>query len=214
MASPSTNERVYIHPTDLDYQPSSSTNPHIRVVPAADPQNKYSNDCLVFGKEGLKNFPIVRHQGWWYELYCNRQTNRAFLGPFCSEVHATDTEVEPIKGSTEDQVEEETEDNEPSTGKGLHHTSVAINPTGPGSPHREIREPWAPLVTPTRQYSTSTLTSTKQQTSMGSTTTAITTTSTHTGPPALAAAPAAPIAPAAPAAPAAAPAGGAAQPGV
>ncbi len=68
MASLSTKERVYIHPTDLDYHPSSSTNAHICVIPAEDPQNKYSNNCLVFEK-GVKTFLIVRHQGWWYELY-------------------------------------------------------------------------------------------------------------------------------------------------
>jgi len=61
MAGPS--ERVYIHPADLDYRPSSSTNDHISVVPADDLRNKYGNDCLVFNKEGVKTFPIVRHQG-------------------------------------------------------------------------------------------------------------------------------------------------------
>ncbi len=31
------NERVYIHPVDLDYCPSSLTNDHIRIIPAEDP---------------------------------------------------------------------------------------------------------------------------------------------------------------------------------
>ncbi len=69
------NERVYIHPADLNYRPSSSTNDHIRVVLANDPRNKYGNDCLVFDKEGIKTFPIVRHQGQWYELYRDKQSN-------------------------------------------------------------------------------------------------------------------------------------------
>ncbi len=96
------NEWVYIHPADLDYHPSSSTNDHIHVIPAEDPQNKYGNDCLVFDKEGVKTFPIVRHQGRWYELYRDRQTNRGFLGPFRSEVHTTDTEVTPREGSADE----------------------------------------------------------------------------------------------------------------
>ena len=202
---------MYIHPVDLDYHPSSSTNAHIRVIPAEDLQNKYGNDCLVFDKKGVKTFPIVCHQGWWYELYRDRQTNRGFLGPFRSEVHATDIEVTPRDGSADEQEQDETDDNdEPETA--LRHTSVAIDPTGPGSPHREGQKPWAPLITPTRPYSTFTPTITTQQMSMGSTTAAVTTTSTRAGPPALAAAPTAPTAPAA--APAAPPLGGAAQPRV
>ncbi len=139
-ASPSTSKRVYIHPADLDYHPSSSTNAHICVIPAEDSQNKYGNDCLVFNKEGVKTFPIVCHQGWWYELYRDRQTNQGFLGPFCSKVHATDIEVAPREGSADEQEQDETEDDdepEPT----LRHTSVVIDPTGPGSPHREGQEP-------------------------------------------------------------------------
>jgi len=96
------SERVYVHPADLDYQPSSSTNPHIHVIPAEDPQNKYGSDCLIFSKEGLKTFPIVHHQGWWYELYRDKKTNWAFLGPFHSEVHATDIKVTPVEGPAND----------------------------------------------------------------------------------------------------------------
>src|SRR6266851_9113748 len=112
MASPSTSKWVYIHPMDLDYRPSSSTNAHIRIISADDPQNKYSNDCLVFNKEGVKTFLIVRHQGRWYELYRNKQTNQGFLGPFCSEVHVTDIEVNPREGSADEQEHDETEDND------------------------------------------------------------------------------------------------------
>ena len=127
---------MYIHPADLDYQPSSSTNPHIHIIPADDPQNNYGNDCLVFDKEGLKNFPIVRHQGRWYKLYHNRQTNRGFLGLFRSEVHVTDVEVTPKEGSADEQDDPDIEeDDEPEPV--LCHTSVSIDPTGLGSPHRE-----------------------------------------------------------------------------
>ncbi len=66
---------MYIHPADLDYCPSSSTNEHIHVISAEDPRNKYSNDCLVFIKEGIKTLPIVRHQDRWYELYRDKKTN-------------------------------------------------------------------------------------------------------------------------------------------
>ena len=212
MASSSLSNQVYIHLTDLNYHPSSLTNPHIHIVPAEDPQNKYSSDCLVFVKEGLKNFPIVCHQGRWYELYHDKKTNQPFLGPFHSEVHATDVKVTPTEESADNQDKSEPEeDDEPEADKGLRHTSVVIDPTGLGSPHRESREPWAHLVTLMRQYSITPLVSTKQQTNMGSTTAAVTTTTTHTGPSAAATAPAAP---AAPPAPAAAPTGGAAQPGV
>ncbi len=132
------SEQVYIHPADLDYQPSSSTNSHICIIPKKDPQNKYGNNCLVFDKEGVKTFPIVCHQGRWYKLYCNKKTNQAFLGPFHSEVHATDVEVVPTEGSADDQDKAETEDdNKPEASKDLHSTSVTINPTGPGAPHRE-----------------------------------------------------------------------------
>ena len=93
------------------------------------------------------------------------------------------------------------------------HTSVVIDPTGPGSPYREGREPWAPLITLTRQFSTATPFIATQQTNMGSTTAAVATTSTRTGPP-IAAAPAAPAAPAAATAAPAAPPRGAAQLGV
>ena len=84
----------------------------------------------------MKTFPIIRHQGWWYELYRDRQTNQGFLGPFRSEVHATDVEVTPREGSADEQEQDDTEDdNEPEPT--LCHTLVVIDPTGPGSPHRE-----------------------------------------------------------------------------
>ena len=203
---------MYIHPADLDYRPSSSTNAHIRVIPAEDPRNKYGNNCLVFDKEGVKTFLIVCHQGQWYELYRDQQTNRGFLGPFHSEVHATDVEVTPREESADEQEQNDTEDeDEPEPAS--HHTSAVIDLTGPGSPYREGREPWAPLITPTRQFSTATPFIMTQQTNMGSTTAAVTTTSTCTGPP-IAAAPAAPATPAAAAAAPAAPPRGAAQLGV
>jgi len=113
------------------------TNPHIHIVPAEDLQNKYSNDCLVFIKEGLKNFPIVCHQGRWYELYCDKKTNRPFLGLFHSEVHATNIEVVPTEEPVDDQDESEPEEDDEMRGEDLHHTLVTIDPTGPGSPHRE-----------------------------------------------------------------------------
>src|SRR5216683_1157770 len=150
MASSTGSEWVYIHPTDLDYQPLSSTNTHICVIPSKDPRNKYSNNCLVFEKEGVKTFPIVHHQGWWYELYQDKKTNQAFLGPFQSEVHATDVEVIPTEGSVDDQDKSETdEDNKPEADQGIRCTSININPAGPVAPHSEHREPWAPLITPT-----------------------------------------------------------------
>ena len=71
MASSNMSEQVYLHLEDLDYQPSHSTNPYIHIVSVEDSQNKYRYNCLVFLKEGLKNFPIVCHQGQWYELYYN-----------------------------------------------------------------------------------------------------------------------------------------------
>ena len=154
-------EWVYIHPADLDYRPSSSTNAHICVIPVEDLRNKYGNDCLIFDKEGVKTFPIVCHQGWWYELYRDRQTNRGFLGPFCSKVHASDVEVTPREGPADDSESNNTkEEDEPEPT--LHHASVVIDPASPGSPHREGQEPWAPLVTPTRQYSTPTSAFTQQ----------------------------------------------------
>ncbi len=117
----------------------------------------------------------------------------------------------PREDSADEQEQNDTKDeDEPEPASCL--TSAVIDPTGPGSPHREGREPWAPLVTPTRQFSTITPLITTQQTSMGSTTAAVTTTSTCAGPP-IAAAPTAPAAPAAAAAPAAPP-GGATQLGV
>src|SRR6266851_5992941 len=133
MENPSSSSWVYIHPADLDYCPSSSMNPYIHVVPAEDPQNKYGNDCLVFIKEGLKNFPIVHHQGWWYELYRNKKTNQPFLGPFRSEVYATNVEVTLTEESVDNQNKSEPEeDDEPEMNEGLHHTLVVIDPTGPG----------------------------------------------------------------------------------
>ena len=103
-----------------------------------DLQNKYGNDCLIFVKDRLKNFPIVCHQGQWYKLYRDKKTNQPFLGPFHSKVHATDTEVTPTEGSADDQDKSEPEeDDEPEVDKGLCYTSVVIDPTGPGSPHRE-----------------------------------------------------------------------------
>jgi len=110
------------------------------VVPAEDPRNKYGNDCLVFNKEGVKTFLIVHHQGRWYELYRDRQTNQGFLGPFRSEVHATDVEVTPREDSKDEPEQDDTdEDDEPEPT--LRHASVVIDPTGLGSPHREGREP-------------------------------------------------------------------------
>src|SRR6266851_6283705 len=183
MADPPTNERVYIHPADLDYRPSSSTNTHIRVIPAEDPRNKYGNNCLVFDKEGVKTFLIVCHQGQWYELYRDQQTNRGFLGPFHSEVHASDVEVTPREESADESEPNDTdEEEEPESA--LHHTSITIDPASPGSPYREGQEPWAPLITPTRQHSTPTTTAPQQQTKMGSTTAAVTTTTICSGPPA------------------------------
>ncbi len=149
MASPTTSDWVYLHLTDLDYRLFSSTNPHIHVVPVEDPRNKYSNDCLIFIKEGLKNFPIVCHQGWWYKLYHDKKTNQPFLGPFHSEVHATDTKVILVEETVDQQDESEPEDKDkPKASEGLCHTSVIIDPMGLGSPHRENREPWVPLITP------------------------------------------------------------------
>jgi len=104
------------------------------VVPAEDPRNKYSNDCLIFDKEGVKTFPIVRHQGRWYELYRDRQTNQGFLGPFRSKVHATDVEVTPREDSADEQEQNDTEDeDEPEPTN--RHTSAVIDLTGLGSPH-------------------------------------------------------------------------------
>jgi hypothetical protein len=112
MASSKATLRVYLPLKDLDYQPSSSTNPHIHIVPADDPRNKYGHPCLLFVKEGLKNFPVVRHQGRWYELYRTKDTNAPFLGPFRPKVHATDLLVDPIeeKAGSKDDPETKTED--------------------------------------------------------------------------------------------------------
>ena len=76
--------------------------------------------------------------------------NAPFLGPFRPEVHTTDLLVDPVeeKAGSEDNPETETED-ELAQQDDLQSTSVVIDPEGPGSPHREDREPWAPLVTPT-----------------------------------------------------------------
>ncbi len=134
------SERVYIHPVDLDYRPLSSNNDYIRVIPAEDPRNKYGNDCLVFNKEGIKVFPIVCHQGRWYELYRDKQTNQGFLGPFRSEVHATDVEVTPREES-EDEPEPDNTDEEAEPEDTLRHTQITLDPTSLGSPHREGREP-------------------------------------------------------------------------
>ena len=103
---------MYLHLEDLDYQPSSSTNPHIHVISADDPRNKYGHTCLLFAEEGLKNFPIVRHQGRWYELYRTKDMNAPFLGPFRTEEHATDLQVDPVeeKAGSEDEPETDTED--------------------------------------------------------------------------------------------------------
>ena len=127
---------MYIHPADLDYRPSSSTNDHIQVVPAEDPRNRYGNDCLVFTKEGVKTFPIVRHQGRWYELYRDKKTNRGFLGPFHSKVHATDIEVTPREAPADD-LESDDSDEEDEPECTLRHTSITLDSTSPGSPHRE-----------------------------------------------------------------------------
>jgi hypothetical protein len=137
-ASSKVTPRVYLPLEDLDYQPSSLTNPHIHVISADNPRNKYGHTCLLFAKEGLKNFPIVRHQGRWYELYRTKDTNAPFLGPFQPEVHATDLQVDLVEEKTgsEDDPETETED-EPTQQDNLQSTSVVIDPEGPGSPHRE-----------------------------------------------------------------------------
>jgi hypothetical protein len=129
---------VYLPLKDLDYQPSSSTNPHIHVIPADDPRNKYGHACLLFAKEGLKNFPVVCHQGRWYELYRTKDTNAPFLGPFRTEVHATDLQEDLVEEKTgsEDEPETKTED-KPVKQDNLRSASVIIDPEGPGSPHRE-----------------------------------------------------------------------------
>ena len=103
---------MYLPLEDLDYQPSSSTHPHIHVISADNPRNKYRHTCLLFVKEGLKNFPIVYHQGHWYELYRTKDTNAPFLGPFRPEVHATNLQVDPTEEKTgsKDNPETETED--------------------------------------------------------------------------------------------------------
>jgi hypothetical protein len=46
--------------------------------------------CLLFIKTGSRNIPVVCHQGWWHELYRDKSDNRPFLGPFRSEIHASD----------------------------------------------------------------------------------------------------------------------------
>jgi len=133
---------VYLHLEDLNYQPSYFTNLHIHIVPVKDPQNKYGHDCLIFIKEGLKNFPIVCHQGQWHKLYRDQKTNRPFLGPLQSEVHATDIEAAPAEESTDNKDNSEPkDDNEPQIHNNLRNTLVIIDPTGLGSPYREDREP-------------------------------------------------------------------------
>jgi hypothetical protein len=111
-ASSKAAPQVYLPLEDLDYQPSSLTNPYIHVVPTDDPRNKYGHPCLLSVKEGLKNFPVVRHQGRWYELYRTKDTNAPFLGPFRPKVHATDLLVDPIeeKAGSKDDPETKTED--------------------------------------------------------------------------------------------------------
>ncbi len=109
----------------------------------------------------MKTFPIICHQGRWYELYRDKPTNQGFLGPFCSEVHATDVDVTPREEPV-DKPEPDDSDEEDELESALRHTLVTIDPMSPGSPHREGQEPWAPLVTPTRQYSTPTSAFTQQ----------------------------------------------------
>ena len=93
--------------------------------------------------------PLVR------TLYRTKETNAPFLGPFQPEVHATNLQLDPTEepAGNEDNPESETED-EPTQQDDIRNTLVVINPEGSGSPHREERELWAPLVTPTGQYST------------------------------------------------------------
>ena len=106
-----------------------------------------------------------------------------FLGPFRPEVHATDLQVDLTEELTgnEDDLESETED-KPTQQNDLQNTSVIIDPEGPGSPHREDQELWAPLVTPTGQYSTFATVLLQQPSTMASTTAATTTTTTRAGP--------------------------------
>ena len=153
------------------------------MISADDPRNKYGHTCLLFVKEGLKNFPIVRHQGCWYELYRTKDTNTPFLGPFRPKVHATDLQVDLTEEPTgnEDDPESETED-ELTQQNNLQNASVVIDPEGPESPHQEDREPWAPLVTPIGQYSTFVTVLSQQPLTMASTTAATTTTTTKAGP--------------------------------
>ena len=90
----------------------------------------------------MKTFPIVRHQGQWYELYHDKKTNQAFLGPFHSEVHATDIEVVPTEESADNQDKSKTEeDDELEANEDIRSTQIAIDPTGLGAPHWEYREP-------------------------------------------------------------------------
>jgi hypothetical protein len=49
-ADSSKSQWVYLPITNLDYQPFSSTNLHIHIVLASDPQNKYRHPCLVMDR--------------------------------------------------------------------------------------------------------------------------------------------------------------------
>ena len=123
-------------------------------------------------------FAVVWYNGQWHKCYSEAKTYKPFLGPIRVEVHVTNIAEE--SQPDEPAVEESTTEDEREADVTFQYTPAIINTSSPGGAHREDREPWVPLITPTTdKCNRSPLSATKQpKDTMGSATIAITSTTT------------------------------------
>jgi len=144
----SKSQNTWLKVNHLTYIPPYLSNENIRLVEANNKQNKRHYNVLVYiPSRKHKPYTVVWHNNQWHECYSKARTYRPYLGPFRDKVHATDT----IKTNQTDEPAEEdsTSEDDREQDHSICHTPATIKVSSPGSTHREDREPWAPLITPT-----------------------------------------------------------------
>ncbi len=84
-------------------------------------------------------FAVVWYDGQWHKCYSEAKTYKPFLGPICAEVHATNIAEE--NHPDEPAAEDSTTKDEGESNMTFRYAPANIKTSGPGSAHREDREP-------------------------------------------------------------------------
>jgi hypothetical protein len=99
-------------------------------------------------------FSVVWYNNQWYECQHDRRTREPYLGRIRREVSEGDvptTTGEDTPDEAEQSERPEESEDEP-TSQEIRRAPAVIDPSGPGSPYHQGREPWTPIAPP-RQHS-------------------------------------------------------------